>query len=280
VNRILRKTPLCPDVFLLEVEAPRIARRWKPGNFVILRPTAQSERIPLTILDGDEGRGAIRLVVQVVGRTTRVTAGLEAGDSIADILGPLGEATRIEKVGRVLCVGGGIGAAELLPVARAMQAAGNEVTALCGARSRSLIILQTEIGAAVSHARWATDDGSHGFHGNVVELMQDWIGSQASPPALVHVVGPIGMMQAAASVTRCWPARTIASLNPIMIDGTGMCGGCRVTVGGVTRFACVDGPEFDAHQVNFEELARRNRAYVEQEERALSNYECPIQDRV
>jgi ferredoxin--NADP+ reductase len=276
VNRLLAKRNLAPGVILLQIEAPRIAAHSKAGQFVVLRPTARSERIPLTIVEADPDRGVITLVVQVVGETTQEIAVLREGNFISDVLGPLGRPAQITEVGRVLCVGGGIGVAALLPLIRAMRAAGNEVTALCGARSKPYMILSREIASSASEAIWATDDGSAGFHGNVAELMQTWIRSQDSPPALVYVVGPVAMMRAAAEVTRGWSVRTIASLNPIMIDGIGMCGGCRVLVGGATRFACVEGPEFDAHQVDFEDLARRNRAYTEQERQAILNQDCKI----
>jgi ferredoxin--NADP+ reductase len=263
-------------VILLQIEAPRIAAHSKAGQFVVLRPTARSERIPLTIVEADPDRGVITLVVQVVGETTQEIAVLREGNFISDVLGPLGRPAQTAEIGRVLCVGGGIGVAALLPLIRAMRAAGNEVTALCGARSKPHMILSREIASSASEAIWATDDGSAGFHGNVAELMQTWIRSQDSPPALVYVVGPVAMMRAAAEVTRGWSVPTIASLNPIMIDGIGMCGGCRVLVGGATRFACVEGPEFDAHQVNFEDLARRNRAYTQQERQAILNQDCKI----
>ena len=276
MNRLLAKRNLAPGVILLQIEAPRIAAHSKAGQFVVLRPTARSERIPLTIVEADPNRGVITLVVQVVGETTQEIAVLREGNFISDVLGPLGRPTQTAEIGRVLCVGGGIGVAALLPLIRAMQAAGNEVTALCGARSKPHMILSREIASSASEAIWATDDGSAGFHGNVAELMQTWIRSQDSPPALVHLVGPVAMMRAAAEVTRGWRVPTIASLNPIMIDGIGMCGGCRVLVGGATRFACVEGPEFDAHQVDFEDLARRNRAYSEQERQAILNQDCKI----
>jgi ferredoxin--NADP+ reductase len=271
---------LAPGTILLEVEAARIAARCKAGQFVILRPEAHSERIPLTIVDVDRDRGVITLVVQVAGKTTQTIASLAEGDLIVDVLGPLGEPTRVEKMGHVLGVAGGIGVAALLPVIRAMQAAGSKVTALCGARSQPSVILHAEIESSASEAAWATDDGSFSFHGNVVELMQAWFQAQDSPPELVHLVGPVQMMQAAAEVTRGWQVRTVASLNPIMIDGIGMCGGCRVAVGGATRFACVEGPEFDAHQVDFEDLARRNRAYSRQERQALLRHECKLSGAV
>jgi len=276
MNRIIRKEMLTPEIALLEVEAPRIARRWKAGNFIIIRPTPVSERIPLTIVDGSLERGTITMVVQAIGKTTRVTCALEEGDSLADLVGPLGEAASVECVGRALCLGGGVGVAELLPVAKAFREAGNYTVAMCGARTDSLRILDKELREAADEVLWATDDGSFGFHGNVVQYMQSWVAAQERKPGVVHVIGPIPMMRAAAEVTRPWGVRTYASLNPVMIDGTGMCGGCRVTVGGKVRFACVEGPEFDAHEVDFDELARRNRAYSLQEKQVLEEHACKI----
>lgn len=276
MNRVVSKQYLTPEIAMLELEAPRIARRWKPGQFLIIRPTADSERIPLTLVRGDAARGTITIVVQAIGKTTKVTAALEAGDMMADVVGPLGEPATVEQAGRVLCIGGGVGVAELLPVAKGFRDAGNFVTAICGARTRDLMILDAELRDAADEVLWSTDDGSYGFHGNVVQLMRQWIETQPGPPAAAHVIGPIPMMRFAADLTRTWGVKTFASLNPVMIDGTGMCGGCRVTVGGKVRFACVEGPEFDAHQVDFEELARRNRAYAEQERAVLHAHECRV----
>ena len=276
MNRILAKRMLTPEIAMLEAEAPRVAKRWKPGQFIIIRPASDSERIPLTIVDGSVERGSVTMVVQAIGKTTKLTAARREGEFLADLVGPLGEPATIEKVGRVLCVGGGVGVAELLPVARAFRQAGNHVTALCGARSAAHIILEQELTAAADEVRWATDDGSAGFHGNVVQLMRSWIATEAGPPDAAHVIGPIPMMRFSSALTKEWNVPTFASLNPIMIDGTGMCGGCRISVGGKVRFACVEGPEFDAHQVDFDELTRRNRAYLEQERRAAERHACRI----
>jgi ferredoxin--NADP+ reductase len=275
-NLILAKRLLTPEIAWLQVEAPEIARRWKPGQFIITRPTQTSERIPLTIVDGDAAQGSITLVVQALGKTSRTTVRLEAGDRLADLLGPLGEPASIEDVGNVLCLAGGVGVAELLPVARAFRKAGNHVTALCGARSSSLIILDEELRAAADEVYWATDDGTAGVRGTVVDLMRVWRQSHDDEIGAAHVIGPIPMMRAAAEVTREWGVHTYASLNPIMVDGTGMCGGCRVTVGGKVRFACVDGPEFDAHEVDFDELTRRTRAYLAEERVAREQHECSV----
>ena len=275
-HRVVSKRMLTPEIARLEVEAPEIARHWKAGQFIILRPTKDSERIPLTLVGGDATRGTIQLVVQALGKTSRQTVALQEGDQIADLLGPLGQPATIEKVGTVLCAAGGVGTAELLPVARAFREAGNRVVAICGARSTSLIILDEELRGAADEVFWATDDGSGAFHGNVVDLMRWWQRERGVMPDAAHVIGPIPMMRAAAELTREWKVPTFASLNPIMVDGTGMCGGCRLTVGGKVVFACVDGPEFDAHQVDFGELIRRNRAYTQQERLVLEQHLCKI----
>ncbi|HYM10465.1 MAG TPA: sulfide/dihydroorotate dehydrogenase-like FAD/NAD-binding protein [Bryobacterales bacterium] len=276
MNRILQKEWLTPQVARLRVEAPRIARRWKPGQFVILRPAPASERIPLTIVEGSPEEGTITLVVQIAGKTTAVTAHLEPGQSLADLVGPLGEPATVARFGSVLCVGGGVGVAEVLPIARGLRAAGNRVAVLCGARSAAQIILAAELREAVDEVAWATDDGSAGFSGTVAGLMRQWRGERPARLDAVFCIGPVPMMQAVAELTRLWAVPTFASLNPIMVDGTGMCGGCRVTVGGQVRFACVEGPEFDAHQVDFNELAARNRAYLELERRAFERHRCRL----
>ena len=275
-GRIMAKRVLTPEIAWFEVKAPAISRHWHPGQFVIIRPTPESERIPLTIVGGDAERGTIQLVVQSLGKTSRVTVALEAGEKLADLLGPLGQPASIEKVGAVVCIAGGVGVAELLPVAHAFREAGNTVTALCGARSAAQIILDSELRAAVDETRWATDDGSAGLHGTVVDLMRAWKAEHPEALGTAHVIGPIPMMRAAAALTREWGVKTYASLNPIMVDGTGMCGGCRVTVGDKVRFACVDGPEFDAHLVDFDELTRRTRAYLEQERLVREQHFCRI----
>jgi glutamate synthase (NADPH/NADH) small chain len=275
-NRILAKRMITPEIAWFEVQATGVARHWRPGQFVIIRPRADSERIPLTLVDGNSEKGTITLVVQGVGKTSRIMAGLEAGEVLADLLGPLGQAATVENVGHVVCIAGGVGVAELLPVARAFRQAGNRVTALCGARSKAQIILDEELRSAADEVEWATDDGSAGMHGTVVDLMRAWKARQNSPVGAAHVIGPIPMMRYSAALTREWGVHTFASLNPIMVDGTGMCGGCRVTVGDKVKFACVDGPEFDAHQVDFEELTRRTRAYLDEERQTREAHACQI----
>ncbi len=274
MNKILAKKQLGPEVFQLEVEAPRIQKRWKAGQFVIIRPNSNSERIPLTLVQSDAARQSITIVIQAIGNTTKETVEKEPGDVLADVVGPLGEAASMCTGQRVVCMAGGVGVAEVLPVATAFRQAGNHVTALCGARSDGLRILDAELQTSVDELKWATDDGTYGFHGNVLQLLQ----SIAKPGdfGVGHVIGPIPMMKAVANATRDWEMKLYASLNPVMIDGTGMCGGCRVTVGKQVKFACVDGPEFDAHLVDFDELARRNRAYRDMEQRVLADHVCRI----
>lgn len=268
MNRIVHKEWLAPNIVRMRVMAPHIAKRWKAGQFVIIRPTADSERIPLTIVDGAAREGTVTLVIQAVGATSNQTCRLETGESIHNLAGPLGEPATIGQFGTAWCVAGGVGVAEVLPVARALREAGNYVVVLAGARTVSVRILDAELRATADEVHWATDDGSCGFPGNVVDLMTDLRHRGAHVDA-VHVIGPIPMMRAAAELTRPWGVRAFASLNPVMIDGTGMCGGCRVLVGGAVRFACVEGPEFDAHQVDFGQLAKRNAAYREQERLAV-----------
>ncbi len=273
MNRVLAKKELAPLVTLLEVEAPRIQRRWKAGQFIIIRPLETSERIPLTIVDSSAERQSITMVIQAIGKTTREAVAFEPGALLCDLVGPLGEPATMPTGKNVVCMAGGVGVAELLPVAKAFRHAGNRVTALCGARSESYRILDAELKEAVDELHWATDDGTFGFHGNVVQLLNSLAGPGTFQEG--HVIGPIPMMKAAAEATRTWGLKLHASLNPVMIDGTGMCGGCRVTVGKEVKFACVDGPEFDAHLVDFDELTRRNRAYREMEQEAL-NHKCRV----
>jgi glutamate synthase (NADPH/NADH) small chain len=273
---IVARRQISTDIVLFEVRAPQIQRHWKPGQFVILRPRPDSERIPLTLVGDNPEQGTITLIVQAIGATTKRLAAMREGERLADVLGPLGQAGRIEKVGTVMCIGGGVGIAELLPVAKAFKDAGNHVIAMCGARTKDHMILDRELREAVDEVHWATDDGSHGFHGNVVEMMRHWRSGHPNSVGAAHVIGPIPMMKFASALTKEWGVPTVASLNPIMVDGTGMCGGCRVTVGGEVLFACVDGPEFNAHEVDFDELTARTRAYLEQEKQARERHACRV----
>ncbi len=246
-------------IILNEIEAPLIARKAKPGQFVILKATDSGERIPLTMAETDPEKGTITIVYMIIGRSTAIFGTLQEGDGYQDVIGPLGKPTHLEKVGKVVCVGGGTGVAVLHPITRALKRIGNDVTAITGARSKELVIL-TEMMTVASHRlHICTDDGSFGHHGFVTDVLQDIINKEDIK--LVVAIGPVPMMKAVANMTRVKNIPTLASLNPIMVDGTGMCGCCRVTVGGETRFACVDGPEFDAHQVDFDELMLRLRSY-------------------
>lgn len=251
---------LAADVKRHEIVAPRIAAAWQPGQFVIVRPGDASERIPITINDVDRTAGTITIVVQAIGKTTTILNRLDVGDRVADVVGPLGTPSAIERHGTAVVVGGGVGTAIAFPVARALAEAGNHVIAIVGGRDSAHAILERELREVVAEVYPCTDDGSHGHHGFVTEVLEELLAERTVDH--VTAVGPIAMMQAVAGLTAPLGIPTVASLNPIMVDGTGMCGGCRVTVGGQTRFACVDGPEFDAHAVDFTNLAQRNRAYA------------------
>ena len=268
MNRILKKTQLSDDVYRMEVEAPLIARERKPGQFIILQIDDQlGERIPLTIADADPARGSITLIFQAVGRTTHLLAEKQEGDTIAALLGPLGQPTHIEKVGHAVCVGGGIGVAPLHPIAQALKAAGNRVTIIIGARNRSLIILEEEMRRIADELIIVTDDGSYGRKALVTEPLKE-LCEQTPKPDLAVAIGPPIMMKFCAETTRPYGVHTVVSLNTIMIDGTGMCGGCRVTVGGETKFVCVDGPEFDGHLVDWELMMSRLKSYKKLEDEA------------
>jgi len=256
---------LAPNIRRVVLQAPRVALRHRPGNFVIVRVVEEGERIPLTVADADPDAGTITLVVQVVGATTEQLARLESGQHVMDVVGPLGKATDIERLGHVVLVGGGCGTAVIYPQAKAFRSAGNRVSAVIGGRSKPYVILEDDLRAACDAVYPCTDDGSYGYHGFVTQKLLELIEDGAGPVDAVITAGPVPMMKAVAELTRSKKIRTIASLNPIMVDGTGMCGGCRVMIGGEMMFACVDGPEFDAHQVDFEELKDRLTAYREQE---------------
>jgi ferredoxin/flavodoxin---NADP+ reductase len=266
---ILRKELMAPRVTRYVVWAPEIARARRPGQFVIVRPRPDSERIPLTIAAG--GENTITLVVQEVGKTTAVMADMTQGEDLADLCGPLGEPTRIEKVGEVAVVAGGIGVAPALPIAAALKEAGNHVVAVLGARTRSLVIMEREMRRASDELLVVTDDGSSGSRGLVTDALGGVIAAGRRLRQVV-AVGPAVMMRAVAELTRPLGIPTVVSLNTIMVDGTGMCGGCRVSVGGQTRFVCVDGPEFDAHLVDFELMLRREAMYRPQERQAYEAY--------
>ena len=265
---------LAASVKQLKVAAPDIAKKRKPGQFIVLRTHEEGERIPLTISDADPSAGTISLIFQEVGKSTMQLGKLKTGDSLLDLIGPLGRPTHIENFGTVVCIGGGIGIAPVYPIAKGMREAGNKIISIIGARTKDLLILEEEM-TRVSHVlKVSTDDGSYGYHGYVSDVLQDVI-DEGNPIHLVVTIGPVAMMRVVCNVTRSRNLKTVVSLNPIMVDATGMCGSCRVTVGGRTRFVCVDGPEFDGHEVNFAELVKRQRAYLDQEQQATKMFLHP-----
>lgn len=257
---------LAPRVVLLRVRSPQIARVRRAGQFVMVRVAKGGERIPLTIADGDPQAGTITLVIQEVGASTAVICRMRAGESFQDVVGPLGSPTRVERVGTVACVGGGIGIAPVHPIAQAMRAAGNRVVSILCARNRDLLFFREEMARASDEVRIWTDDASEGSKGLATDALRE-MADRGPRPDLVFAIGPVPMMRAVCQATRGMGIPTVVSLNPVMVDGTGMCGGCRVTVGGKTRFVCVDGPEFDGHAVDFDEMVRR-QAFYREEERA------------
>ncbi|MDW7712551.1 MAG: sulfide/dihydroorotate dehydrogenase-like FAD/NAD-binding protein [Deferrisomatales bacterium] len=268
---IVESSTLAPTVHRLVVRAPEIARKHRAGNFVMLRIHERGERIPLTVADKDAAAGTITLVFQAVGKTTAELGELRPGDGLLDLAGPLGRPTHIERFpGVTVCVGGGIGVAPVHPIAGALREAGNRVISIIGARTQELLILEDEMRRASDELLVATDDGSSGYHGFVTDVLREVIEREGKEKvSLVMAVGPVPMMRACCKVTLGYGVRTEVSLNPIMVDATGMCGACRVSVGGQTKFACVDGPEFDGHQVDFDELTQRLRIYLDDEKRAM-----------
>jgi len=262
---------LAKDIKLFKIKAPKIALKRKAGQFVIIRIDEHGERIPLTIADSDIEDGTVTIIVQAVGKTTTQLNLLAAGDHIMDIVGPLGMPSHIENFGTAVSIGGGVGTAIAYPTAVALKQAGNYVITINGARTKELVILEEEMKAVSDEAYITTDDGSYGFHGFVTDMLKKLI-NDGKNLDFVLAIGPIPMMKAVAEVTRPYSIKTVVSLNPIMIDGTGMCGGCRVTVGGKTKFACVDGPEFDAHLVDFKVLTDRNRMYLEYEKKSYEKF--------
>ncbi|PXF59822.1 MAG: sulfide/dihydroorotate dehydrogenase-like FAD/NAD-binding protein [Candidatus Methanogaster sp.] len=265
---ILKKQELVPTLHRMDIAAPRVAEKAMPGQFVILRIDECGERIPLTIADFDAADGTVTLIFQEIGKTTCQLASLGAGDSIADLAGPLGCASTIEKFGTVVCVGGGVGIAPIFPIARGLMEAGNKVISIIGARSADILFWEERMKEASSELYVTTDDGTKGHHGFVTDIVQNVIESGEQVDRVI-AIGPPVMMRAVAGVTKPFGIKTVVSLNPIMVDGTGMCGACRVLVGGVTKFACVDGPEFDAHEVDFTLLMSRLAMYLPEEREAL-----------
>ena len=263
---ILKKEELSPSVYAMEIDAPRVAKKAEPGQFVVLRVSETGERIPLTIANFDRETGRILIVFQVIGASTMELAALGEGDSILDFVGPLGRPSEIAKLdGTMVVVGGGIGVAPTFPIARAMKEAGNKVIAIMGAKTKDILIMEDEMKAVTDEIVVTTDDGSRGIKGFVTNAVQALV-DRGENIAQITAIGPVIMMKSVADATRALGIKTVVSLNPIMVDGTGMCGGCRVTVGDETRFACVDGPEFDGHLVDFKGLMSRQRMYRDLED--------------
>lgn len=269
--KIVRREEMSEGTVVLnEIEAPLIARKAKPGQFVIMKANETGERIPLTMADSDPEKGTITVIYMVVGKSTALFKTLQVDDAYQDIIGPLGKPTHLEKVGTIVCVGGGTGIAVLHPITRALKEVGNHVISIIGARSKDILILEDQMRAVSHELHVCTDDGSYGHHGFVTDVMKDILDNKKVD--LVVAIGPVPMMKFVSKITKDYNVKTMVSLNPIMVDGTGMCGGCRVSIGGKTKFACVDGPEFDGHQVDYDELMQRLQAYREQEKHCYDEF--------
>ena len=267
--KILLREDLVPNNHLFKIEAPAVARKAQAGQFVIVRVDDNGERIPLTIADWDNKEGSVSIVFMEVGTTTRKLAKLKAGDSIADFTGPLGLPTHIEKYGTVICVGGGVGVAPIMPIARALKAAGNRIISIIGARNKDLLFWEDKVHRVSDELIVCTDDGSYARKALVTEPLKELLEKKDGKIDLVVAIGPGIMMKFCSKTTQPFGVKTLVSLNPIMVDGTGMCGCCRVSVGGVTKFACVDGPDFDGHQVDWDLLFARQRTYLTEEKQSL-----------
>lgn len=273
--RITKKEILNPSVKLIEVEAPYVARKAEPGQFIILRVSEDGERIPLTIADFDREKGTVTLIFQEVGKTTRMLGELEEGECIRDFVGPLGVPTHLEGYGKAVVIGGGLGAAIAYPQAKKLHGLGTQVDSIIGFRNRELIILEKEMAAVSTRLFVATDDGSNGNKGFVTDVLKKLL-EEGNKYDLAIAIGPLVMMKAVSGLTKNYGIKTIVSMNPVMIDGTGMCGGCRITVGGKTKFACVDGPDFDGHEVDFDEAIRRQSMYRNEERLCAEKHECRL----
>jgi len=272
--KVLEKTFLQEIVVRMVIEAPEVARKRKAGQFVVLMIDDKGERIPLTIVDSDSDKGTITIIYQIVGKTTAQLAKMEKGEFIMHVLGPLGHPTEIENFGTAVVVGGGVGIGVAYPIAAALKKAGNKVISIIGARTKDILILEDDMRKVSDQLLVATDDGSYGFHGFVSTVLQNLIDSKKENIAIIYAIGPVPMMRVLANLTKPYGIKTIVSLNPIMVDATGMCGACRVSVGGKTKFGCVDGPEFDGHEVDFNLLMTRLRMYCDQEKQAMESYRC------
>ncbi|RCX20801.1 ferredoxin--NADP+ reductase [Anaerobacterium chartisolvens] len=273
--KIVRKEVLNPSVKLMEIEAPYVAKKAQPGQFIIFRIDDAGERIPLTIADYDREKGTVTIIFQEVGKSTKRLGAMEAGDSILDFVGPLGVASHFDGLKKVAVIGGGLGTAIAYPQAKHLHSMGVEVDSIVGFRNKELIILEKEMAAASSRLFIATDDGSNGNKGFVTDILKRLI-EDGNKYDMVIAIGPLIMMKVVSNLTKQYGIKTIVSMNPVMIDGTGMCGGCRVTVGGKTKFACVDGPDFDGHEVDFDEAMRRQSMYKSEEKISNEKHECRL----
>ena len=269
--RIINKERLAEAIHLLEVEAPEVARKAQPGQFVVVRVDEEGERVPLTIADWDVERGSITIILLAVGTTTRKLAQFNAGDSILNFVGPLGRPTEIDHFGTVICVAGGVGTASIFPISRLLKARQNEVIAIMGARNKELLFWEDHLRSVSHQLTVTTDDGSYGRKGVVTEPLKEFLGARKIDRVIA--IGPAIMMKFCSLTTKPAGVKTIVSLNPIMVDGTGMCGCCRVSVGGETKFACVDGPDFDGHEVDWDLLMSRQRAYLDEEKESVKLWE-------
>ncbi len=277
LNEIVHKESLAPSITLFEIHTPVVAEAVKAGQFVVVRTDDYAERVPLTVANKNLMKKTITLIVQVVGTATRKMDSLGVGDSFLDVVGPLGEPTEVGRVGTVVCIGGGVGVAPVYPITRALKEEGNRIVSIIGARTKEMLILEKEMKAVSDELFIATDDGSEGHHGFVTDILKRLLADGTEIDEVV-AIGPGIMMKAVADITRDAGIKTIVSLNSLMVDGTGMCGGCRITVGGETKFVCVDGPEFDGHLVDFNELMQRSEMYAREEHRAMWDYECRLQE--
>ncbi len=273
--KIVKKSVLNPQVILMEIEAPAVAKKAEPGQFIILRVHEDGERIPLTIADFDRDQGTVTIIYQVVGKTTKMISELSQGDSLLDFVGPLGTASHLDGYKKVCVIGGGLGSAIAYPQAKKLHQLGADVDIVAGFRNKDLIILEKEMKAASSRLFLVTDDGSNGHKGFVTDQLKQLI-EDGNQYDLVIAIGPLIMMKFVCKLTEQFGIKTIVSMNPVMIDGTGMCGGCRVTVGGETKFACVDGPDFDGHLVDFDEAMRRQQMYKHDEKQTLEAHLCRL----
>lgn len=274
--KILERQDLAPVVHLFKIEAPEVARKAQPGQFVIVRIDEKGERIPLTFADWDAGSGSVTIIFMEAGATTCRLARLNAGDSIENFVGPLGLPTHIENYGTVVCVGGGIGVAPITPIARGLKQAGNKVISIMGARSKELLFWEDKLRASSSELIVCTDDGTYGRKGLVTEPLKEILTSSQKIDRVI-AIGPIPMMKFCSLTTQPFGVKTMVSLNPLMVDGTGMCGCCRVSVDNATRFACVDGPDFDGHKVDWELMTIRSKGYAAEEKHSLERWQCQCQ---